>query len=217
MRRATFGILLSCIFGSVVVVSSAQEEEFSEKPRKVVKSDQEWARKLTRSQFLVTRMKATEPAFSGKLLNNHAKGIYACVCCDSELFTSQTKFNSGTGWPSFWQPYSAKNVATEMDYAGGEPRVEVTCSTCGAHLGHVFSDGPRPTGLRFCINSLALKFVKPKPAAPSKSTKKEDAEATKEESADGQDAEATPEKKPEAGSSSESKAKEKTKGKASSK
>jgi peptide-methionine (R)-S-oxide reductase len=129
-------------------------------PRKVVKTDREWAKQLTRAQYLVTRQKVTEPAFSGKLLHNHARGIYECVCCDAPLFSSKAKFESGTGWPSFWTPISPRNIDRVMDYHGSEPRVEVLCSRCGAHLGHVFPDGPPPTGMRFCMNSLALKFVK---------------------------------------------------------
>jgi peptide-methionine (R)-S-oxide reductase len=133
----------------------------SEKPRHVVKTDKEWAKILTRPQYLVTRQKETEPAFSGKYVNNHAAGIYACVCCGEDLFSSRTKFDSGTGWPSFYAPIKPSHIATQPDFTiPSEARVEVECASCGAHLGHVFSDGPPPTGQRFCINSLSLKFNK---------------------------------------------------------
>jgi peptide-methionine (R)-S-oxide reductase len=138
---------------------------------KLIKSEREWARQLTRAQFLVTRMKATEPAFSGKYVNNHAIGTYACVCCGAPLFNSRAKFESGTGWPSFWAPFSPERIAQAPDYSVAEARVEVMCAKCDAHLGHVFSDGPPPTGLRFCINSTSLKFLpeaRPKVAAKTK-------------------------------------------------
>ncbi len=122
----------------------------------------DWQKRLTRAQFLVTRMKATEPAWSGQYMRGTHKGFFACVCCGAELFSSNHKYVSGTGWPSFWRPLVPSRLETAPDYSNPfERRTEVSCSTCGAHLGHVFQDGPPPTGLRFCINSVSLRLVKP--------------------------------------------------------
>jgi len=126
---------------------------------KVKKSDAEWRQLLTPEQFQVARGKGTERAFTGAYWDDHTPGTYACVCCGQELFTSETKFDSGSGWPSFWTPIAPERVTVESDRSHGMVRTEALCSRCDAHLGHIFEDGPRPTGLRFCMNSASLKLV----------------------------------------------------------
>jgi peptide-methionine (R)-S-oxide reductase len=127
--------------------------------QKIVKTEDEWKKLLTPEQFKVLRKQGTERAFTGELWDNHRKGTYVCAACGLPLFSSETKFESGTGWPSFWQPIDPKNVGTEEDNSFFSTRTEVHCARCGGHLGHVFTDGPRPTGLRYCMNSVSMKFV----------------------------------------------------------
>ncbi|MEO5889543.1 MAG: peptide-methionine (R)-S-oxide reductase MsrB [Ferruginibacter sp.] len=148
-------IILSTVLLFTAIAGFSQKHQFA-----VAKTDAEWKKQLTPEAFEVTRKEGTERAYSGKYWNNHENGTYKCVCCGQELFSSTTKFESGTGWPSFWQPIGKANVLEEKDNSYNMERTKVSCSRCGAHLGHIFEDGPKPTGLRYCMNSVSLVFVK---------------------------------------------------------
>jgi peptide-methionine (R)-S-oxide reductase len=145
---------------SLVEYSDAGIRQGIKEVPQIVKSEAEWRKQLSPISFEVTRHADTERPFTGATWNLHDKGLYRCICCDTALFSSETKFESGTGWPSFWTPLDKKNIVEQIDRSFGAIRTAVSCRRCDAHLGHVFDDGPKPTGLRYCMNSAAMRFVK---------------------------------------------------------
>jgi len=162
MNRRNFVELCACSGIALAVSNSLASVVMAQKktsgPEKINKSNEEWKRILSSEQYYITRQAGTEAPYSSPLLEIHDKGTFNCVCCDLPLFSSDTKFDSQTGWPSFWAPISKRNVQEKVDKSLAEVRTEVLCAQCDAHLGHVFEDGPPPTGLRYCMNGVALKF-----------------------------------------------------------
>jgi peptide-methionine (R)-S-oxide reductase len=144
----------------IVEFSDSGERLSKETVDRITKSEEEWKKQLTPASFEVTRHAGTERPYTNEDPNNHAKGIFRCICCDNALFNADTKFDSGTGWPSFWEPIAKENVLETADASLGMVRTAVSCRLCDAHLGHVFDDGPKPTGLRYCMNSVAMRFAK---------------------------------------------------------
>lgn len=164
MKTLKISLALSLVLPAMIACSQKTKEEAKKEHSQytVVKTDQEWKKILSPEQFHILREKGTERAFTGKYWDNHKKGIYTCAACQLPLFSSETKFESGTGWPSFYQPLDKEKVSIVIDKSYGMTREEVVCSRCGGHLGHVFTDGPKPTGLRYCLNSASLTFSEKK-------------------------------------------------------
>jgi peptide-methionine (R)-S-oxide reductase len=145
---------------TIVEFADSGERKESISVPMIKKTDAEWKAQMSRASFEITRHAGTEQPFTGQLLNVHDKGVYRCICCDTALFSSETKFESGTGWPSFWAPITKENIVQSLDTSFDSDRTAISCRRCEAHTGHVFADGPKPTGLRYCMNSVALRFAK---------------------------------------------------------
>jgi len=160
-QKSSFLLIVVSLVLLLPACSQNDRNKMSIQPR-IQKSDAEWKKELTPQQYAVLREKGTERAFTGKYWDNHDEGEYLCAACHQKLFSSETKFESGTGWPSFYKPVSDSAIAIVADHSAGMTREEVVCSNCGGHLGHVFNDGPKPTGLRYCLNSASLEFQKGK-------------------------------------------------------